>query len=204
MFALFYLFIASGHLATRPFYNLLNMYKKEKNFNTFAYNTRCLNYDFFKRYKPDCKINESLFSYIEEYKTVGFFPNNYVLMQLTKLIAAKKHIMVDELILSRFDDNTVKKYDYLITPYLKQDINVFNNNDKKALLEKKYPKNCYFEKDKSNDKTTLIQCGIPYKKIESAGFTPTYNIRTNYKDIDGENVYLQYIIWQNTAAYNKK
>jgi electron transfer flavoprotein alpha subunit len=49
------------------------------------------------------------------------------------------------------------------------------------------------------DKVVLIQCGIPYKKLENASFTPVYNIRTSYKDIDNKTQYLQYIIWKNTA-----
>ena len=199
IFAMFYFLVASGHLAARPFYSLLDMYKKERNFNTFTYNVRCLNYDFFKRYKPDCKIYGTLFSYIEEYKTVGIFHNNYALTQLAIFIAAKKHIKADELILSRFNADIVKKYDYIITPYPNQDINAFNNKDKQALLEKKYPKNCYFEKSPPNNKVVLIQCGIPYKKLENASFTPVYNIRTSYKDIDNKTQYLQYIIWKNTA-----
>ena len=196
---MFYFIVASWHLAARPFYSLLDMYKKERNFNTFTYNVRCLNYDFFKRYKPDCKIYGTLFSYIEEYKTVGIFHNNYALTQLAIFIAAKKHIKADELILSRFNADIVKKYDYIITPYPNQDINAFNNKDKQALLEKKYPKNCYFEKSEQNNKVVLIQCGIPYKKLENASFTPVYNIRTSYKDIDNKTQYLQYIIWKNTA-----
>lgn len=199
IFAMFYFFVASGHLAARPFYSLLNAYKKEKSFDNFIYNTRCMNYKFFKGDRPGCSVDENIFSHIEEYKTVGFFSGEGVLMQLAKLNAAKKHIKTDELILSRLNADIVKKYDYIITPYPNQDINVFNNKDKQALLEKKYPKNCYFEKSEQNNKVVLIQCGIPYKKLENTGFTPIYNIRTSYKDIDNKTQYLQYIIWKNTA-----
>ena len=101
-----------------------------------------------------------------------YFTTITALTQLAIFIAAKKHIKADELILSRFNADIVKKYDYIITPYPNQDINAFNNKDKQALLEKKYPKNCYFEKSEQNNKVVLIQCGIPYKKLENASFHP--------------------------------
>lgn len=198
VFCLFYLFIASGFLAARPLYSLINVYKKEQNYDNFTYNVRCMEYGFFKGERAGCKIDETLFSYIEEYKTVGIFADENILMHLTKINAKKKHILIEELILSRFDNYDIKKYDYLITPYPSQPIDEFNNSDKKAYKLGNYPKDCYFRKNDTINKVVKIQCGIPYKKLENKGFAPIYNVRISQKDIENKDVYSQYIIWKNT------
>lgn len=197
IFCLFYLFIASGFLAARPLYSLIDAYKKEQNHNMFIYNVRCMNYGFFKGDRAGCKIDETLFSYIEKYKTVGIFPDENILMHLTKINAREKHIPIEELILSRFDTYDIKKYDYIITPHPNQPIDEFNNTDEMAYKEGKYPKDCYFRKNEAINKVVKIQCGIPYKKLENKGFAPVYNIRISWKDIENKDLYAQYIIWKN-------
>ncbi len=184
--------------AAWPLYSLINVYKKEQNYDNFTYNVRCMEYGFFKGERAGCKIDETLFSYIEEYKTVGIFADENVLMHLTKINAKKKHILIEELILSRFDNYDIKKYDYLITPYPSQPIDEFNNSDKKAYKLGNYPKDCYFRKNDTINKVVKIQCGIPYKKLENKGFAPIYNVRISQKDIENKDVYSQYIIWKNT------
>lgn len=198
LFACFYLFIASGHLAARPFYKLINEYKKEKSHNSFIYNTGCMNYYFYKGDKPGCKINDTILSYIEEYKTVGIFADGNVLMHPTKLQAIKKHILAEELILTRFDTYRLKVFDYIVTPYPLQPINTYNNKDKNNYPENGLPKYCYFSKNKNSKKTDGIECKPPYKEIEEKGFKAVYNIKIGWKDLDGNTKYSQYIIWKNT------
>ncbi len=196
-FCIFYMTIASGHLAARPLYKLIDAYKKENSYTTFVDNTRHMSYDFFKGDKPGYKMSNTLFAYIGENKTVGLFANDDILMHLTKIDAAKKHILVDELIAPRFDSYDIKKYDYIITPYPSQLLDEFNNKDKKAYNAGLYPKDCYFRENDAIKKVVKIECGIPYKKIEDKGFEAKYNIRIGWQNIDNITEYVQYIIWQN-------
>ncbi len=197
LFAGFYLFLASGCIASRPFYNLMDKYKNENNYSNFVYNTRCMNYEFFRGERPGCTIGENLFSNIEKYKTVGFFSDENILLHLAKFSAKNKHITIKELILTRFDKYDLGIFDYIITPFPSQYLDVLNNREQEALLQGKYEKLCRFRKNETNNKIVKIECNIPYKKLENIGFAPVYNIKIGWKDLDGNTKYSQYIIWKN-------
>jgi len=196
LFALYYLFLVSTHLAARPFYRLKNAYKSES-YDKFIYNTRCMNYPFFKGERPGCIVDEEILGRIEKYKNVGIFSDEHILMHLTRVNAKRKHISVEELIIPRLDSYDTAKFDYLVTPYPSQPVDEFNNRDKKRYKNGEYPKNCYFRENENVKKVVKIECGIPFNKLEERGFAPVYNIRIGWKNVEDKQVYSQYIIWKN-------
>lgn len=214
LFSIFYLFFASVYLSFRPFIKLVKDYKKEPVKEEFFYNTRCMKYDYFKREKKSCEIDENIFAHIEEYKTAGFFPDKYVMIQLSEINAAKKHIKLQQMMMTRIKKYNLEKYDYLITPYPFQTINEFSNKDKENLSEinPDSPKwqNCFYLKKegekrtiikdkKELDKLVEIKCITPEDYIKSKGFAPTHEIKTRWMSLENENeeIISTFIIWKN-------
>ncbi len=196
-FACFYLFIASGHMAARPFYKLLESYKTEKNYETFIDNVRCMNYQYFKGDRAGCKTDKAIIPYLEKNKNIGIFADAHILMHIAKISAAKKETSIEELIVPRIDSYDLAKYDYLITAHPGQALTEFNNKDKETFKAGKYPKECMFIEDKISKRISQTDCFIPYKKLEEKNFKPLYKIETNWIDTDDKNVYARYILWRN-------
>ena len=197
LFACFYLFIASGHMAARPYWKLMESYKAEKNYETFVDNVRCMDYKYFKGDRAGCKTDKAIISHIEDNKNVGIFSDGNALMHVTKLNAAKKHTNIEELVLPRIDSYDLTKYDYIITAYPGQVLTEFNNKDERLYRAGKLLKQCSFIEDKISKRISQIDCYIPYEKFDEKGFVPLYNIKTGWKNIDGKDIYAKYIIWEN-------
>ncbi|MCX4274786.1 MAG: hypothetical protein OSJ27_03265 [Candidatus Gastranaerophilales bacterium] len=210
LFAIFYLFFASVYLSFRPFKRLVQSYKNEPVKEEFFHNVRCMNYEYFKREKKSCEIDENIFNYIEKYKTVGIFPDKNIMMQLSEINAAKKHIRLEQMIISRIEKYNLEKYDYLITPYPFQTINEFNNKDKRKLTKTDLlNQNCLYIKNE-NGKTTVIEnqneldklieikCLTPENYIKEKGFAPTHEIKTRWISlINNREIVSSFIIWKN-------
>ncbi len=194
-FACFYLFIASTHLNSRPFYKLINSYKLEKSYEDFADKVRCGDYDYYIGDRAGCLADKAIISHIESGKNIGIFPDGFTLMHIIKLAAIKKGANLDELIITRINSYDLKKYDYLIMANPGQIVTDFNRKDKKAFsLEN--PEKCIFKKSDTNKKITEIQCFIPYETLRKQGFEPVYNIKSGWSKTDNMGFYAQYIIWR--------
>lgn len=218
LFAIFYLFFASVYLSFRPLKRLAKSYKNEPVKEEFFYNTRCMKYDYFKRVKKSCDIDENIFTHIKEYKTAGIFPDKNIMMQLSEINAAKKHIRLQQMMLTRIKKYNLEKYDYLIIPYPFQTLTEFNNKDRADLDKGNFSINpkatnwndCFYLKDKKGKMTVIedrkelnklieIKCAAPENYIKSKGFTPTHIIKTKWMSIEKENeeIISTFIIWKN-------
>lgn len=197
LFGIYYLFLVSGYLAARPFYNLLKAYRAEGNYANFIEKTRCMKYPFFKGDNNRCFVEGVIIPKIKDGSNVGTFSDDNLILYILKIKSMEKNINFDELIVSRFDNYDIKKYDYLITPYPSQPIDVFNKKDEAAHKKGLFPKDCYERKNDNNNKIVKLECGIPFKKIGDAGFKSVYNFKTEWEKFDKSRYSVQYIIWQN-------
>ncbi len=213
IFALYYLFLASTHLAVRPFQKIIISYKSEPSYKTLIDKTRCMQYEYYKREKRGCEVADGFLKYIEKYKTVGFFSDENTMQEITNLAANKRHIKIDELLLTRINDYELEKYDYIVTPRELQTLNVFNKKDEQRYLNDTLPKNCYLIKDDYN--STIIEvltktkeenlkeassaiCLTPYEYITNKGFISVNESNVSW-NVYGRNDtrYSNIIIWKN-------
>ena len=208
LFACFYLFIASGHMAARPYWKLLNTYINTQDKEEFIQDIRCMKDDFYMRKRKSCNIDENMFKYIEKDKIVGIFPDEYIMMQLTKINAKKKNIIADELLFTRIDKYNLKKYDYIITPEQYQTITEFNKKDKESFDKYRNTRHCLYIANDNRNKLILnanelktlyeIQCIVPKNFLEFNGFNMIKQVETRWKDPKtGETTVSSLRIWKN-------
>lgn len=168
-----------------------------------------MKYDYFKRKKKSCEIDKNILGQIEEYKTVGIFPDTYVMTQLTKLNAAKKHIKLEELVLTRIDKYKLENYDYILTPEPFQVVTDFNNKDKKEFIKYQNKKGCFhfandgktgrlIQDEKDLKELYTIKCITPEFYLQDKGFDMLYKIQTKWNDVStGEETISKFVLWKN-------
>ncbi len=213
IFALYYLFLASTHLAIRPFWRIVSSYKNESSYKTFIEKTRCMQYGYYKCERRGCEIADGFLKHIEEYKTVGFFSDENTMQEIVNIAANKKHVKFDELLFTRIDDYELEKYDYIATPRELQTLNVFNKKDEQKYLDDTLLKGCYLvnnnynaeftevltkTKEENLEKANGAICKTPYEYIAGKGFVPVNQSNISWEVYGRDDTrYSNIIIWKN-------